>query len=240
MATLYEWIIENSLRFNLITSYSPAIPLAFGLIRFANLSLAQRLLWIAIAINLGANWLSTWVITSGIMDNRYPIWHIRTVLDYCLLVSVFYFGVKGMISRQRIHLLIASFIAIEGISLIFFQNIWEINSIASTSEAIILIFLSLWYFWYTLDQLNTPELGKSFAFWFAISILLFFVANLLSFIFFNFIFETEFAKAKGEYRIPRLVMGLFNLVNILQHLLYSIALLCKEPKPSHKFSSLAP
>lgn len=212
---------------------SMAIPFLIGIIRFRELSLAQRLLWLLIILSILSE------VFSRVVPNNMPIFHLYTLGEYMLIVSIFYVGGKDFLSKTIFQILIASFLLVAVGNVVLYQSIWEMNSLSSSIEGMVLIGLALGYFYYLLDRLETPYLGKSCMFWFATGVLLFFVANLSLFIFSSSIVVNEWQAENGQ-EINMLTWSMLIFMNIVLNLIFSIALICKDSIPLPKFSWSAP
>lgn len=232
MLSSLDWFIEEG---NLYVRYCTIVPLLIGGIRFRHLSFAQRLLVATVLMGIVAEVASLLVMELEDWTNNMPVFHLYVVGEYCLLTSIFFFGKKGLLSALHYRILMGGFLLFAGLSAIFFQGIWEVNSLVRSLESILLIFLALWYFHQTLQRLDTPNLAGSFSFWFATAVLLYFVANLLLFIYSSSIIEERW-ESETDPSIFQVVWSMFNFMNLLLYLLYTIALLCKEPLPSLKSS----
>lgn len=233
--SLITWFIENGAG---RVKYFVAIPLLIGIIFYRRLSYPQRLVVGLLLVGGLAEIISKYIWRLESWENNMPVFHIYTAIEYYLVVSIFYFGVKGMISQKLYQFIMLGYSIFFALSLIFYQGIWDANSFSSTLSGIVLIVLSLAYFNFTLKHLNTPDLGQSFSFWFATTILLYFSANLLLFIFYDSIIEKIWEK-DAEQSIFNIVWSMFSFMNLVMYLLFSIALLCKEPTPSSPSSSPA-
>lgn len=216
-----------------------SIPLLVGLIRFRSLNSAQRLLLAVLVLGAFTEWFSIWIMEAAGWPNNNPVSHFYTIFEFALFVSVFYFGVLDLLTQQQYLSLLIGFTLIEIANMLFFQNLWQPNSLTRSLESILLIGLALWYYHLTLQRLDTPSLGQSFAFWYASTILLYFVANLLLFIYLSPIIGINW-EDEVDVSIFRVIWSMFTFMNLIMYLLFTIALLCKEPKPSHKYSWSAP
>ncbi|MEM7372759.1 MAG: hypothetical protein AAF587_29330 [Bacteroidota bacterium] len=212
-----------------------AIALLVGSIRFRQLSPAQRLLSLLVMLSV----LSEVLVSTKIFTNNMPIFHLYTVGEFCLIVSIFYVGRKDFLPKTIFRILIASFLLVAFGNVLLYQSIWEMNSLSSSIEGIVLVGLALWYFYDLLERLDMPNLGKSFMFWFATGVLLFFVSNLLFFVFSSSIVASQWQTENGQ-EIVLVIWPMFTFMNILLYLIFSIALICKDSIPSPKSFWSAP
>ncbi|MEM7655185.1 MAG: hypothetical protein AAF399_03580 [Bacteroidota bacterium] len=219
--------------------YFLLLPFLIGLLRIRHLSKAQRWLWGLILLGMGTEICSVLFYRMGWLANNLPFFHLYTLGEGLLLLAVMQAAVPTLMPRRLYQGIMLGYSLLTGISLLFFQGPMEVNSLIRTIEAILMILLALWFFRFTLQHLQVEALGKSFPFWIAITLLLYFSANLLLFIYSSAILGDSW-ESEGELQIFRSVWSLYSLMNLLMYLLYSIALLCKDPLPSSKSSWSAP
>lgn len=220
-----------------ISPYFVALPLLIGILRFNKLSAGGRLLLIAITI--GALTEIGMTIAARIWHNNMPILHAYTVLEFCLLLSVYHYEKSGLISPKIYLALLLSFIAVAIGNAVFYQGVMEGNSLVRSIEGIILIILALYYFFDLLKQLDTHKPERTFMFWVSIAVLVYFGGNLLIFIYFNQIQSIGIQSAHAKELMFQIGFISF-ILNIFLYTLYSVALLCKKSKPYPKSSLLAP
>lgn len=191
------------------------------------------------AIILGALTEIGMTIAARVWHNNMPILHVYTVLDFCLLLSVYHYEKMSLISKKVYVTLLISFIALAIGNAIFYQGIMEGNSLVRSIEGIILIILALYYFFDLLKQLDTHHPERTFLFWVSVAVLVNFGGNLLIFIYFNQI--QDIGNQSPHAKELMFQIGFISFVlNIFLYTLYSVALLCKKSKPYLKSSLLAP
>lgn len=219
-----------------ISPFFVVLPLIIGHFRFRSLDLGPRLLFLAIEVGVLAEILMK--IFAKAFHNNMPVVHSYTIIEFCLLISVFHFGKPGLLPRKVYLSLVGCFLFIAGGNIFVNQGIWEGNSLVRSIEGIILIIISLYYFFDLLKQLDTHNPENTFMFWVSIAMLVYFAGNLLIFIYYNRILNIG---AQSDYArdLMRQIVLIGYILNIFLYSLYSIALLCKNSKPSPKSSRLA-
>lgn len=167
-----------------------------------------------------------------------PIVHTYTLVEFCLLVSVYYHGKPGLLSKKVYLSLLISFILLAVGNAVFYQGLLKGNSLVRSIEGIILIGLALYYFFDLLRRLDTPNPEKTFMFWVSIAMLIYFGGNILIFIYFN---QIQSIGLQSDYaKDLMLQIGFIGyILNIFLYTLYSIALVCRKSKPSPKYSPSA-
>lgn len=104
----------------------------------------------------------------------------------------------------------------------FIQSPYTLNSYAYTMSGVILIVLSLLYFWYLLKNLPETFVHRSPMIWINIAVLLYFGGNLFLFMLYNFF-------AAGEWI-------LHNMLNITKNVLLFVAVWQSQRKMNSSFS----
>lgn len=220
-----------------ISPFFVVLPLIIGHFRFRSLNLGQSLLLLAIEVGVLAEILMT--IFARTFHNNMPVVHSYTVIEFCLLVSVFYFGKPGLFPRKVYQGLIAGFLLLATGNIFIHQDIWEGNSLVRSIEGFLLIAISLYYFFDLLKNLDAPHPERTSMFWVSIAMLVYFAGNLLIFIYYNRILKIG---AQSDYArdLMRQIVLIGYILNIFLYTFYSVALLCKKSKPYLKSSLLAP
>lgn len=220
-----------------ISPYFIICPLVIGLIQFKTLSIERKYL-LAIVFIGGVTEICMRV-AAKLWHNNMPLVHLYTLLEFCFLLTVFYRGKPGLIPKNVYMILLGSFSVLAIGNVVFYQGFLQGNSLVRTTESIILICIALYYFYNLLQQLDSLHPERTFLFWVSVALLIYFGGNLLIFIYFNKIqiIGSQSRRAKELM----LQIGLINyLLNIFLYTLYSVALLCKNSKPSHRSLPLAP
>lgn len=219
------------------SQYIILLPFILGIIR-KQFKWEERK-YLLFAIFLGVIAEVSLVVAIDLWRNNMPIVHFYTVFEFLLLSTVFYLGNPKVFSKKLYLITISIFTFLAIINTFFFQSIWVWNSNIRTLEGIILIFLSLRYFFILLKQLIVAKPEKTFMFWFSIAILVYFSGNLLLFIYSNQITTLGIESKESEALADQIIVINY-ILNILLYILYTVAFLCKEQKPFPKSSLSAP
>ena len=148
------------------------VPLIIGLIRWNKGDRAFRNLVI---------YLITCLVNEGVMYFLGTRGFI--IVEFLLLVSVFYYGYKEIFSSNVYYLLMGGFVVGAILNIIFLQPLKIYASNTRSVEGILLTLLALWCLHRSVIDLREPKLSKSFMFWFSVAILCFFTTKLLIYLF---------------------------------------------------------
>ncbi|MEO1449924.1 MAG: hypothetical protein AAFV07_10375, partial [Bacteroidota bacterium] len=195
--------------------------------RFRQLSAAQRILFLLVLVGCVTEVGSYVVMLWEVWPNNLPFLHVYTIVEFILIISIFYHGKPGWLSIEAYVGLLVGGVSIALGNIVFFQGIWEVNSFSRSLESISLILICLLFFSYTLRKLDELNFSRSFMSWFATAILIYFVANLLLFIYSDFIVGNNIVTERDQ-RIFQIVWSVFNLMNLVRYVLFSIALYCND------------
>lgn len=216
-----------------ISPFFVLLPLIIGHIRFDPRSIERSLL--LLVIELAALSEILMAIFAKVFRNNMPVVHFYTLLEFCLLISIFHFSNKAFGSKKLYILILGGIIGVFIGNVLLYQGIWEGNSFMRSIEGVAMIVASLYYFFDLLKRLDTPNPGQTFSFWISIAMLVYFGGNLLLFIYFNKI--QDIGAQSTHAKELMLQIGLIGyILNIFLYSLYSIALLCKKSKPFPRYS----
>lgn len=204
------------------------VPLAAGVVRWKSLSGDQRRLvaWVAFIILFSL--ISEYV--GRRYGNNLPLYHIYTFIEFFFLYYLFRREWKRFARPFRpAPVLLFIGVGIWG----FLADPYSFPDRIRSVESIILIGCSLLFFSRSLRSLDVERIERTFMFWISVAVLVYFTGNLLLYIFSNVI-------AAASDAVYFTVWTIHTLFNILLYLLYTIALLCRDPTPpSSQFLSSA-
>lgn len=153
------------------------------------------------------------------MNNLF-LYHFYTIIEFLLLGALYARNLAGLIKPFYMKVLIAAFVMFAVANTIFFQSLKEFNSNVTFVESLLLIVLSLAYFYKLLRDMNHRKLERVPMFWINMSVLTYFSGALLLFHVTNELFTFP----KEEIAMLFSTHALFNIVH---YLLYGIALWVK-------------
>lgn len=144
-----------------------------GLLLFASIVAAagQFLLF---AVKITPNYAST-------------VYHI---LELPLLATIYYHATKRTIPKTSVIVISGVYIVLGFWNLLFIQK-QNINSYTLVVESIIIIFFSLYYFYWLIEKLPTTQLHRLPMFWLNSAWIFFFSGNLFFFVFISYLVNVE-------------------------------------------------
>jgi hypothetical protein len=144
-----------------------------GLLLFASIIAAAGQFFL-FAIKITPNYAST-------------IYHI---LELPLLATIYYRATKRTIPKTSVIVISGVYVVLGFWNLLFIQK-QNINSYTLVVESIIIIFYSLYYFYWLIEKLPTTQLHRLPMFWLNSAWIFFFSGNLFFFVFISYLVNVE-------------------------------------------------
>jgi hypothetical protein len=204
----------------LISSFAVILPLLIALWKYQRLDKMQlKLVYLLLTILIVES-------ISNVLwfqkENNMPVYHFYSIIEFILIVNIYKDELKKLFPKRFFHMLVTAFTLFAIINMCYFQNLITFNSNATTLLGLLVIFLSLSYFYALLKEVKYSSLEQNPMFWLNAGFLIYFSSNLILF----FINNSMFAKADES---SRLVWGLHAVVNIVLTFFYTISI-CLNPK----------
>ncbi|AXT57127.1 hypothetical protein D1815_15745 [Aquimarina sp. AD1] len=210
----------DSLR--LISSFIVVIPLILSIFKFKSLSATQLKLFYLLIIVFIVEFIANILWYQKI--NNLPLYHFYAVIEFILIINIYRIVLSKIFPKQFFIILGITFTVFAITNTLFFQNLNTFNSNVTTLLGIIVIFLSLSYFYALLKEVKYNALETNPMFWINAGFLIYFSSNLILFFINNNMFQ-------GSTEASYLVWGLHAIVNIVLTIFYTIALWVNPKKP---------
>lgn len=195
-----------------LSSSSVLIPLFLAVIQWNRLPTdISKLRWI-ILIALFVDALSLLLIKLSI--NTYPLGNSYLLIQFVILLSLFSGHLKCKVLIKSFFI---GFMIFYLVNLLFLQNIFEFNTNSNVAASLILIFLTLLFFYNLLNELPIVHIHKLPMLWISFATLVYYAGTLFLFLANNYL--TRMAAPSHK-----LMWILHNLLNITKNLLFAIAL----------------
>jgi hypothetical protein len=213
---------ESVARFFISTStYSVALPLVIGLVRFNRLQIIQRyilaLVVFSILVELAA------VLLGRLLHLRnLPLLHVFSAVQFTLLWLVFAKRLIPPFSKRFFWGILTAFWFFAIICAIWIDGIYNFNAHARSFGAILIIFFCLCYFYQRLRKLDLENLEADPLFWVATGSLIYFSGSLMLFIISNYILPDESMSFS--------LWGVHGIFNTFNNLFFMIALWVQPTK----------
>lgn len=158
-----------------------------------------------------------WVLVQIGIKNNMPLIHINIIITV-LFFSVIYYKLflKPVLKKIAIILSVITLI----ITFYYAFNLYEYPSVSKTACGVLLIFLSLIYFYQLLNPLKFIDIEKQGLFWINAGVLIYYSVNIFLFMIFTQIPVDD----RHNYYIIN------SITNIIANILFSVGLFCKPQK----------
>jgi hypothetical protein len=200
---------------SLISSFAVILPLLLALWKYHRLSKMQRKLVYLLITILVVESISNVLWYQKI--NNMLVYHFYTIIEFVLIVNIYKDELNKLFSKRFFYILVAAFTLFSIVNMYSFQNLWTFNSNATTLLGVLVIFLSLSYFYALLKEVKYSSLEQNPMFWLNAGFLIYFSSNLILFFINNSMFKTA-------NEVSHLVWGLHAVVNIVLTFFYTISI----------------
>ncbi|MGF7040350.1 hypothetical protein M2273_003610 [Mucilaginibacter lappiensis] len=158
-----------------------------------------------------------WVLIQMGVKNNMPLIHINIIITV-LFFSVIYHKlfIKPVLKKITIILSVITLI----ITFYYNFNLYEYPSVSKTACGILLIFLSLTYFYQLLNPEKFIDIEKQGLFWINAGVLIYYSVNIFLFMIFTQIPVDD----RHNYYIIN------SITNIIANVLFSVGLFCKPQR----------
>ncbi|MDB5133763.1 MAG: hypothetical protein JWP37_366 [Mucilaginibacter sp.] len=154
------------------------------------------------------------------VHNNYPLLHLYDLLTILFFTAIYYQAFYESIFKKIALILGAAGLIAIICNAILMERIWTYPSISNTILSILLIILSLTYFYQLLTRQEFVHIDKQGLFWVNTGVLFYFSINIFLFMLYNKISEN----VRNDFYMIQ------SVTNIIANLLYSVGLLCKPQK----------
>jgi hypothetical protein len=154
--------------------------------------------------------------------NNLFLYHFYCVGEFTLLALLYERNLVGLIESFYIRMLIGIFVSFAVVNTLFYQPLTEFNSNTTFVGSLLLIILSMLYFYKLLRDLEHRKLERVPMFWINMSVLSYFSGALMLFHVAN-----ELIPLPEEERTA--IWGTHSVFNIVHYVLYAIALTANDP-----------
>jgi hypothetical protein len=189
--------------------------LIIGSIRFKKLSFDQRILVCLLVCTLVVEVVSV-LLWRFKMNNNF-LYHVYSVFEIFFLGTLYARNLQGLLQPVYVNVCIVFLGLFALVNTLFFQSLKEFNSNVTFVESLLLIILSMLYFYKLLRDLEHRKLEREPMFWINMSVLTYFSGALLLFHVAN-----ELLPLPEDERAA--IWGTHALFNIVHYLLYGMAL----------------
>ena len=201
-----------------ISSSSILLPVLVAIVQWQRLNALEKRMakmLVAIAIVQG---LALLIANVGNMNNM-PLYHTYLVLEFNLLLGIYYYGVfarKGSLWKS---------VAVISIFIFVVNGLWgegflSFPSYLRSIEALLATTLAIVYFIRKLWVRDTAPLQSDPAFWMSVGIFIYYTTNFLLFLYSKVL--------STQIEVFDYIWTIHGYLNILLYSLYTLALVCRK------------
>lgn len=209
--------------------FSSLIPVLVGMLFYVFLYDREEKVMLFFLVSVGAivEFFSIFILFMEVYNSNLALLHGYTILEFYLLVSLFSCKTIAIISKKWRNLLTGGFVLC-ALGNIYINGINQFNTDIRAIESIVLIALSLLFFYNVLKNLKVESLEREPMFWISAAILIYFSGNLITFILSNY--------ALSSTDMSYTLWAIHAFLNILKNLLFAVALWVKPIKQENFLS----
>ncbi len=174
--------------FTLVSSSLCLLPFIISLINFGKINLILKPIFWLVVINVVVE-IVNYVHVFFNQTNNY-LFQYYTIVEFALISLFYSFFFKNYFKPIFINFLIPLFFIAAFIDYKVYSN-YSMYNFSPSVECIMLIFYSLYFIYYILNNLIFDNLLKEPVFWVNTAILFYFSGNLILFIFSNYIAKSD-------------------------------------------------
>lgn len=188
-----------------------AIPVTIGVWYYHHLSKASRLVWWVMVISLSCNILQI-ILRSYHIPNLF-VGHLYTMAEFSLIAYVYHMEFRKFLPARFMLWLIGLFIGFSIVNILFIEGFYSNNSYQKTLESVLLILITLLYFYKTAKELKVARIEQAPLFWLSTGVLTYFCGSLFIFIFSNYLLTYSQELGIKIWAIHAFFLLLFYLAN---------------------------
>jgi hypothetical protein len=194
------------------TSFLIFLPTLIGLYLFKKLIKEFQVLTIYLFL-FGLVELSNYILGQQQIKTIF-ILHLFIPVEFMFLAYIFQLNFDNWLSKKIVILIIFFFTLLSILNSIFLQSIDSFPSYTRYLESILLILLSLTYFYQVFTELKVEKLWEEGMFWFSTGLLIYYSGTMILYLSSNYLMKTVDMKLFAFF---------FNLVQSVCHfLMYSL------------------
>lgn len=196
--------------FLLLTYFAPFPCIIIGISKYKTLALSLRYVFYLALLALVAGTIS--IVLWFQSTNNLFVGHIGTVLEFLLIARIYQIELKDFLPKRFFYIIMAVFTVFCIFNTSFLQPYNTNNSYAKTIESILLIGLSIAYFFKLLRDAKVERLEKEPMFWINCAVLMYFSVDIFIFIFSNYMLGISERLATQIWVIHGIFLILFNVI----------------------------
>lgn len=187
------------------------VPLLVGIFfRFKSFNTIKYILFILLTISVIVALFSRYLWS--LKENNLYLLHFYTVLEFCGWIVIYYLLFESVIMKKILFVLGISFIVFSVVNSVFLQPLSTFNSNSRSLESIILVGLSITYFFKIFKEKKVVYLERNDLFWLNSAALIYFSGSFLLFGFSNLLLQSNSYEIKEVWVIHALFLCMHYLL----------------------------
>lgn len=192
-----------------IAQFSVLIPLVLGILKKNYLTKPYR--WILWSVAL-STLMEIGTKTMAYYGPNYFLFHLDTLAQGITLIPFFYFSFQSQKVRKWLKASLILLFLVELFEIILITGIYQYNSITRSYLSVLMTVLSFQYLRNIGRNEVLVDVHKHPMFWFCLAILLYFFANVLTFISGNWLSQTSIGQFLLAHRIHLVILILMRIL----------------------------
>ena len=203
-----------------ISVISGLFPLIAALYNYRHLDAVLKLVTLFCLLSIIPDFAGLITAYLKIKYNNLPQFHLYDMVATVFFTLIYHRGFYKSLFKKMTLLLGGTSLIVMIVNAIFIEGIWMYPSVSNTVLSVLLIILSLIYFYQLLNLQEFTYIEKQGMFWINSGVLFYFAINIFLFMLYN--------KINPAHRNDYYMMQ--SVTNIIANLLFSVGLLCKPQK----------
>lgn len=177
----------------------------------------RGLLWVMVSIEG-----TTLILRELGVQNNMPLYHFYVLVEFALTTWMFEASVPRILSKRVFYALLAGMAVVGIFTHVNAESIYDFPSVMRSVESLLLMGLSIRFFWVMMHSDEERNLLELPEFWASVGVLIYFSSNLMLFFYGNYM-------ASQSAEVFDALWHLHAGLNIMLYLVYTIAFVCPNP-----------
>lgn len=196
-------------------------PILIGFLRFNKLEKHIKLLLYYLCVSAMVEMYGLLLVEKG--TNNLFLFHISSFVEIIFLLWVYFKESKSFLSKNKLYFLLGLNCFIAFGDAFLWGSLKIFNAYSLTVGSVILIFVSIRYYYLLMKNLNVKRIERSAMFWVNTGVLIYYAGNLFTFAGTKFL-----SRSLSDFY---LMWGLHSIMNIVMLLMFSTAFIwSRKPK----------
>lgn len=205
--------------FAYVSTFSVILPIAGSLINFKSLDSKLRLFSIYLFITLLKESACAYLAIFG--QQNLHIYNILSIIEYLIYFYLYYYVFQERKIKTVILLFSAITFLVYILDITYINGLYNFNSLTTTVGGFSVAVIALLYFYQLIKGIEYSNLTKVPMFWISTGVLFYSIGTIILFNYFN-----KYINLPPGLRSS--IWTINSVLNILQNVLFTIGILCKQ------------